>query len=62
MDWAEANQIIPGANYYSKTLHSQKNERQQYFNELWKVAAGQDLVFFDPDNGIEVRSAPELAT
>ena len=58
VDWAEANQVIPAANYYSKILPSQKNERQQYFNELWEVATGQDLVFFDPDNGIEVKSVP----
>ena len=58
VDWAEANQVIPAANYYPKILPSPTNERQQYFNELWEVAAGQDLIFFDPDNGIEVKSVP----
>ena len=58
VNWAEANQVIPAANYYSQTLHSQENVRRQYFNKLWDVATGQDLVFFDPDNEIEVKSVP----
>ena len=58
VDLAESNHIISGVNYYSKILPRPKNERQQYFNELWEVAAGQDLMFFDPDNGIEVKSVP----
>ena len=58
VDWTETNQVIPAANYYSKILPSPTNERQQYFNELWQAASGYNLVFFDPDNGIEVKSVP----
>jgi hypothetical protein len=53
---AETTGIIPGATYYSKSLYGQPDERQRYFHERRDIAAGQDLVFFDPDNGIEVKS------
>ncbi len=53
---AEDHNLIPAAIYYSELLASAPSERQRYFNQLRQLAVGQDLVFFDPDNGIEVKS------
>ena len=43
-------------NYYSKTLYDNKEERTKYFEALLVEAKEVGMVFFDPDNGIEVKS------
>lgn len=43
-------------NYYSKTLYDNKEERTKYFEALLVEAKEAGMVFFDPDNGIEVKS------
>jgi hypothetical protein len=58
VSWAEVNQLIPSAVYFSKLLPASRKERETYFKKFRGVAAGRDLVFFDPDNGIEVKSMP----
>lgn len=58
VQWAEANNLIPSAVYFSKMLSYDREDRSKYFRELHEVIAGCDLAFFDPDNGIEVRSVP----
>ncbi len=35
-----------------------ERDRNQYFDTFLETAKGSDLVFFDPDNGMEIRSAP----
>ena len=32
--------------------------RDEYFSEFLKFAVGSVLIFFDPDNGLEVKSVP----
>ena len=43
-------------NYYSETLCDGRDERAKYFEALLVEAKKAGLVFFDPDNGIEVKS------
>jgi len=43
-------------NYYSETLCDNKEKRTKYFETLLVKAKNAGLVFFDPDNGIEVKS------
>jgi len=43
-------------NYYSETLCDNKEERTKYFEALLLEAKEVGIVFFDPDNGIEVKS------
>jgi len=43
-------------NYYSETLCDNKEKRTKYFEALLVQAEEVGLVFFDPDNGIEVKS------
>lgn len=53
----EAN-IIPSACFYDEILSDAHDRRSRYFESFWDVARGCDLVFFDPDNGLEVKSKP----
>lgn len=54
----EESSLLPRASYYSPVVPDGRRERDEWYNNLLRAAAGADLVFFDPDNGIEVRSRP----
>jgi hypothetical protein len=43
---------------YSEQLKDKRDEREKYFQEFLSRAEGRDLVFFDPDNGLEVKGLP----
>ncbi len=55
---ADQLKLIDNAEYFEKILGNLKVERQNYFQEFDGCTAGSDLIFFDPDNGIEVDSFP----
>jgi hypothetical protein len=48
--------FIPGATYFPKTISDDDGQRSNYFAGFFGTITGSDLIFFDPDNGIEVRS------
>ena len=50
--------IIKGMIFQSSMIGDNRVERQKYFQETMHRFKGLDLIFFDPDNGIEVRSTP----
>ena len=50
----EDSDILPGAVYFDRFLSDAGEERRRYFEEARTKFASCDLVFFDPDNGIEV--------
>lgn len=56
--WAEENHLISSAVYFSPLLTDKPGDRHKYFMQFQTLAAGSELVFFDPDNGIEVGSVP----
>jgi hypothetical protein len=56
--WAETAGLLPGAVFYPRLLTDNAAERQEYFQRFLTLAQGSDLVFFDPDNGLEVKSTP----
>ena len=49
---------LPNARFHSRVLPESADERQAYFQELLTKAQGTALVFFDPDNGMGVKSTP----
>ena len=53
---AERHNLIPEASYYPRTLTDSAHERAQYFEDFWPQAQSREVIFFDPDNGIEVKS------
>jgi hypothetical protein len=55
---AETSGILPDAVFWARVLTDDGGEREDYFRGFKSAALGCQLVFFDPDNGIEVRSVP----
>jgi hypothetical protein len=54
----EKTNLLPGAKYFSHEVPDSSNDRRDWFQELLSHATDSDLVFLDPDNGIEVNSKP----
>ena len=54
--WAHQPGFLPSTVFYDALLTDKIDARQQYFERFLEMAQGNDLVFFDPDNGLEVRS------
>ena len=53
----QRSKILPNCRFYSRILTDDRVQRQRYFDQFIGFARGVELVFFDPDNGIEVKSA-----
>lgn len=53
---AQNTEIMPGAEFYSKLLTAPRGHRAEYFKEMREKLASCELIFFDPDNGIETKS------
>jgi hypothetical protein len=56
IDVAEKKNLIPDATYHTTLLTDDRDEREQYFKELTDISAASDLIFFDADNGMELKS------
>ncbi len=54
--FCEKQLLIPGAGYYNTVLTDSLIERQTYFSFLFDAIKQYQLVFLDPDNGLEVKS------
>lgn len=52
----ESAQLVPCSFYFSRMLSDCNESRLAYFNDLWDALPPRALVFFDPDNGLEVKS------
>jgi hypothetical protein len=55
----ERSGIVPGAVYFNDILADDLAGRQKYFTEAAKKLSATSLIFFDPDNGLEVASNPK---
>jgi hypothetical protein len=55
----QKHRLISHARYLSGFVSDNINHRQKYFEQLSRIAQGSDLIFFDPDNGIEIKSKPK---
>jgi hypothetical protein len=54
-----AESFLPqNTKFLGEIVPDDKTKRASWFNEMKADLAGIDLVFFDPDNGIEVKSKP----
>jgi hypothetical protein len=54
----EGSAILPGAHFHRALLTDPDSVRRRYFGKVWSELGSEDLVFFDPDNGLEVSSVP----
>lgn len=51
-----ASEIIPSARFVNTILDGSSHSRELWLRETTKLAGSNSLVFFDPDNGLEVKS------
>jgi hypothetical protein len=54
----EADGIVPGATFFNEFTSDKLAERQAFHARCMATFADRDLVFFDPDNGLEVKAVP----
>ena len=54
----EQTNVLPNCCFYSEILKDDVETRNQFFKGLLRFAKDSDLIFFDPDNGLEVKSVP----
>ncbi|HEX9793969.1 MAG TPA: hypothetical protein VGC54_08300 [Planctomycetota bacterium] len=54
----EGSGLLPRACYHSAVVPDGRRERDAWRHDLLRAACRVDLVFVDPDNGIEVSSKP----
>lgn len=55
---AAARGILPASRFYSAIVPDDQRPREGFFADFRLASASADLVFFDPDNGMQVRSVP----
>ena len=54
----EREGIVPGATFFNEFVADFRTERDAFHARCMATFADRDLVFFDPDNGLEVKSVP----
>jgi len=54
----EQTDVLPNAEYFSAIVPDAACERDEWLKALAQRAPSCDLVFLDPDNGLEVKSRP----
>ncbi len=54
----EESSLLPRARYFSEILRDSEPNRGSYVTSALSTLASSDLLFFDPDNGLEVRTVP----
>jgi hypothetical protein len=54
----ESSDLLPSCCFHSELVPDDREARATYHSHAMESARGCDLVFFDPDNGIEVKSKP----
>lgn len=52
----ENSGLLSNTTFFSKLLVDDSDKRRRYFDEFLRLSRGKELVFFDPDNGLEVKS------
>jgi len=57
VDQAEIKGILPNTIFFKKLLEDDAIQRQDYFYKTLRYFEGVDLIFFDPDNGLEIKSS-----
>jgi hypothetical protein len=55
---AVSSNKFPNTVFHNPILEDDANRRKQYFSDINKLFQDVDLIFFDPDNGLEVKSKP----
>ena len=54
----ENSNILRGCKFYSEIIQDDASRRTAYLHKFLDFAHDADILFFDPDNGMEVKSIP----
>lgn len=54
----EGSALLGSVSFQSRILTDSYSERREYFSECATRFGGCDIVFFDPDTGLEIKSTP----
>jgi hypothetical protein len=54
----ENSGLLENTKFFSKLVPTNSEDRRNYFQKLFQQSQDVDIIFFDPDNGIEVPSKP----
>jgi hypothetical protein len=54
----ERSNVLPNCRFFKRYIKDDIKLRSSYFKQFFEFAKDADLVFFDPDNGLEVKSVP----
>lgn len=54
----ESTQLLAGADYFSRIVPDFSLHRQEWFELLLEQSRNFEMVFLDPDNGLEIKSRP----
>ncbi|MGV8124506.1 MAG: hypothetical protein AB2L14_32565 [Candidatus Xenobiia bacterium LiM19] len=57
-DVHQAEKFLGSALFYDEMLEDRQEQRRVYFEQMLDSFSDLDLIFFDPDNGLEVASVP----
>lgn len=58
VDLIEKTDLLPNATYHSYIVQDLDHDREEWFRSLQRSVANSEIVFLDPDNGLEVKSKP----
>lgn len=56
VSWASDWNLLPGATYFASVVRDHAAARRSYFEDALQELSSCPLIFFDPDNGLEVSS------
>ena len=54
----EYSGLLPKAEYFSSQVPDSASDRSGWFTSLFEQAQESELIFLDPDNGLEIKSKP----
>lgn len=52
----EQSKLFPNTNFFSELVPDDKYGREKYFSKFKISLTDRQLIFFDPDNGVEIKS------
>lgn len=55
----ETGEVIPEASFFDALVPDERGAREAWFADALAALRDADLVFFDPDNGVDVASKPK---
>ena len=58
VSFLEDTDLLPRSSFFSEEVPENHSERNRWFSSLLRASSSVDVVFLDPDNGIEIPSKP----